>query len=248
MSQISIDLNADLGEHSDSFVDSKIMPYLSSCNIACGGHSGNDETIEETIDLAVKHQVSIGAHPSFPDKKNFGRQIMSISDSELLSSIISQITLVKEIAEKKKQRLHHVKPHGALYNLAANNQHISKLIIDSIKKVDKTLILYGLAGSITKKVAKQQNIRFVAEGFADRQYTTDGFLQSRKIQGAVLDTLPKVLSQVEALVFKNQVFAGKWIPMDIQTMCLHSDTQSAVTLMKNIYSYLIEKKVEIRTI
>ena len=102
MSQISIDLNADLGEHSDSFVDSKIMPYLSSCNIACGGHSGNNETIEETIDLAAKYQVSIGAHPSFPDKKNFGRQIMSISDSELLSSIISQITLVKEIAEKKK--------------------------------------------------------------------------------------------------------------------------------------------------
>lgn len=166
---LSIDLNADLGEHPNTDLDERIMPYISSCNIACGGHIGDEASVRRTIINAKKHIIEVGAHPSYPDKENFGRKIISISKGDLRRSLEAQIGLVKQICEEENVHLHHVKPHGALYNHAASDESVSELILQVLQNIVPGVFWMGLAGSVTESVARANDYPFIREGFADRK-------------------------------------------------------------------------------
>ncbi len=238
----TIDLNSDLGEQADSTLEEGIMPYISSCNIACGGHAGDEESVRRTIDLAIQHDVAIGAHPGFPDKENFGRKIMEIDPEELSESIKEQVSLAKKITEEVGQKMHHVKPHGALYNLASVDSATSRLIIEALQEVDPDVPLYGLSHSETEKVAKATGINFIGEAFADRKYELNKTLRNRKFDDAMIYEEEDVLAQVENITFHQRVF-NNGTPLDIeaQTICLHSDTKGAVNLARAIREHLEQK-------
>lgn len=245
---IKIDLNSDLGEHPNTNLDEQIMPYISSCNIACGGHIGDAKSVKETIELANKYGVAIGAHPSFPDRKNFGREILKMDQEELRVSLRDQILLVKNLAEKQGIALHHVKPHGALYNHTAKDVDTSTLICDLIIEIDPELRLYGLAHSTMQRIAEEKKVNFIAEAFADRRYEIDKTLRSRSKNQSVLTEREGVLDQVQGLVFRNRVKSDDWISIKAQTICLHSDTKGAVILAKAIRTHLEEQGVGIHAV
>lgn len=235
----TIDLNSDLGEQSDSILDEQIMPYISSCNIACGGHAGDEDSVRRTIDLAIKNNVAIGAHPGFPDRENFGRAIMDIEPEELRKSLKQQITLAKKLAEEAGHELHHVKPHGALYNLASVDAEVSKLIISVLQDIDPKLSLYGLCDSETERETRKADLPFIGEAFADRKYELDKTLRNRKFDDAMIHDKVEVLAQVENLAFHKRAFNnGKELNIDARTICLHSDTKGAVHLAKAIHDHL----------
>lgn len=243
----SIDLNADLGEHPNSNLDEQIMPYISSCNIACGGHIGDEVSVRQTVRLAKQNGVAVGAHPSYPDKENFGRKVIEMQPRDLAESISSQILLVQRICEEEDVKMHHVKPHGALYNHAGANSFISELILTVLKENAPDVFWVGLANSESEKIARKHSYPFIAEGFADRQYEPDGSLRSRSVKGSVLAPA-QVMSQVEELVINHRVKADKWINIDIQSICLHGDTEGAVTLAKEINQHLVKKGVRIAAV
>lgn len=242
---LSIDLNSDLGEHPNTRLDEQIMPYISSCNIACGGHIGDEDSVRKTVGLAIKNNVAIGAHPSFPDKENFGRKVFKMEFEELKESLRNQIQLVKSISEEMETPFHHVKPHGALYNLAAVDHTTSKMICELVLEIDPKLKLYGLAHSVTEQIASDMKISFVGEAFADRRYEMDKTLRSRKENNALLINEEEVLNQVEQLVCHQRVKSLDWISVTARTLCLHSDTQGAVHLAKVIRNHLEQKGVHI---
>lgn len=243
-----MDLNSDLGEHPDADLDEQIMPYISSCNIACGGHVGDADSVRRTIELAIANNVAIGAHPSFPDKKNFGREVIQMELAELKDLLREQIRLVQSVAKEMGAELHHVKPHGALYNHAAVDQATSKMLCELIFVIDPKLKLYGLAHSITEQVAEEMNVHFVGEAFADRRYEANKTLRSRKDSDAVLIQEEEVLKQVEELVLNKRAKSAEWISIDARTICLHSDTEGAVHLAKAIHTHLEQKGIHIAAV
>lgn len=243
-----IDLNADLGEHPGVNLDKQIMPYLSSCNVACGGHVGDEHSIRSTLMLAKEYGVSIGAHPSFPDKENFGRVVMEISSASLRESLFQQIQLVRSVSEELGTTLNHVKPHGALYNLAARDKATSILIGKVIKSIDPGLKWMGLAGSISQKVSEDLKVPFIAEAFADRRYEPNGALMSRQKEGAVITEEAELIQQVEEIALRRRVFSEKWITLQPDSICLHGDTEGAVNLARKIHDHLVSKGVSIHSI
>ena len=245
--KLKIDLNADLGEHPDTDVDKQIMPYISSCNIACGGHIGDEASVRKTVEWARKYGVAVGAHPSYPDPQNFGREYMTISEDTLISSLKEQIKLVMDACKKQGMDMHHVKPHGALYNKVATDRNMALLIHTVLMELDVKAGWMGLAHSVTEEVAKEKGYPFISEGFADRQYEPDRTLRSRAKEGAMLCG-KEAIGQVDALVFKKQIFAGQWIPISVQSICLHGDTPYALSLAKDIHTYLVKKGVHIATV
>jgi len=245
---IVIDLNADLGEHPGAHLDAEIMPYLSSCNIACGGHIGDEYSIRNAMLLAQKNKVAIGAHPSFPDKTNFGRLAIEMKPESLASTIAVQIDLARSVAQKLGIKLNHIKPHGALYNLAAKEEVTSRLIGEVIQSIDPSLKWMGLAHSVSERVANDLGIVFIAEAFADRRYEADKTLRSRASPGAIIEDEKEVLLQVEELALRSRVFSADWISIASQSICLHSDTPGAVNLAKKIYQHLVSKGVDIYSI
>jgi UPF0271 protein len=164
-----VDLNCDLGEGCST--DEAIMPFISSANIACGYHAGDEATIKKTLSLAKVFQVTVGAHPSYPDRENFGRKEMDLSIQEIKSLVIEQVRLVQSLATAMGLTLHHVKPHGALYNKAAKDEETAKAIAEAVYTIDPSLILFGLANSESGKAAKKIGLQFYNEVFADRTYT-----------------------------------------------------------------------------
>lgn len=243
-----IDLNSDLGEHPNADLDEQIMPFISSCNIACGGHAGDEDSVFKTINLAAKHGVAIGAHPSFPDRDNFGREVLNMDLDDLKNSLKDQIGLVQKACNQVGTKLHHVKPHGALYNLAAKDESVSTMICETLLELDDDLLLYGLAHSITEKIANDMNVSFAGEAFADRKYEMDKSLRSRKLSGAVLTDENEVLSQVEELVLNSRAKSEEWITVSAKTICLHSDTKGSVHLAQSIRKQLEQKEVHIRPV
>lgn len=235
---LKIDLNSDLGEEVHGKLDEQIMPFISSCNIACGGHAGDEHTVERTVLLAKKHGVAIGAHPSYPDKENFGRQVLDIPQDKLRASLLDQMGLIQRLCEKHDLPLNHLKPHGALYHQVASDESLSAILCEVIEEVDPELKLYGMAHCRLESIACQHGITFVSEGFSDRKYHLDGSLMSRKQKGAVLTDQADVLKQVEELTINQRVYATKWIPLKAETICLHSDTEGAVHLAKQIRRHL----------
>lgn len=241
--KVSIDLNCDLGEWKTKEgpnLDKAIMPYISSCNIACGGHIGDEYSIKKTVELALEYGVKIGAHPSFPDKKGFGRTLMKMENSELQESIISQIERVQSALVEFDTELHHIKPHGALYNEASKNQVLSKVILKAIDSINVKPIIYGAYNSVFETITKGFGLTFYAEGFADRVYEDDLSLRSRSLNGAVMQTKEEVLQQVQSMVFEQKVrtYSGQEKHIKVDTICLHSDTLGSQKLAKQMYQFM----------
>jgi len=244
-----MDLNCDVGEAYGKVApfDEKIMMFLSSCNIACGFHSGDPLTIERTILMALKHKVAIGAHPSYPDLQGFGRRAMQLSKAELFACVRYQVAALKGMTEALGGRLCHVKAHGALYNMAAKNLNLATDFIDAVKSIDSDLKIFGPPKSQLQVAAQTLKMDFVCEVFADRRYEYDLSLRSRHLDYAVITDETEVLEQVRLMVLKKQVqtFEGNVYPIQAETICLHSDTEGAINLAKKIYQLLTQHEINI---
>lgn len=248
---MTIDLNCDLGEYSEFNTitnDEMIMPWITSANVACGLHAGDPATIEKTVRLALKYDVAIGAHPGFPDRTNFGRKEMNLRGSELKTSLIWQIEAVKAYAEKYGQKLHHVKPHGALYNMASADPELAEVIASAVASVDKSLIVFGLSGSAMKHAALRTGLRFASEAFADRAYSDTGALLPRSKTGSVLTDNRIVISRAIRMVREKCVesVTGKIVFLEVDTICIHGDNPSAPSLAREMMQAFLQNGIELK--
>ncbi|UCD96777.1 MAG: LamB/YcsF family protein [Candidatus Bathyarchaeota archaeon] len=235
-----VDLNCDLGEaftHSGSRIERKIIPYITSVNVACGFHAGNPTTMVETVNLAKKNGVAVGAHPGFPDPTGFGRRQMDLSAAEVSNLMIYQVGALASLAQASGTNLQHVKPHGALYNGANASENIAVGIISAMKQLNQNLILFTMAGSKMAQRAINSGIRIAQEVFADRAYDPDGHLSPRGNRGAVIRN-PKIVSErAIKMVRERSVFAlnGSSLKFPkVDTVCLHSDTPNAPGIVKAV--------------
>ena len=245
---LSIDLNCDLGEGCAN--DDQIMPFISSANIACGYHAGDEHTMERTIKSALQNNVAVGAHPSFFDKKNFGRKEFLLSEDEYYKLIIDQLSIIQKIAKKCGTKLHHVKPHGALYNASAKNKSIANIITKAINDFDKNLILYGLSGSYSITEAEKYKLKTASEVFADRTYQSDGSLTPRWLPNALINSADELSSQVLQMIKQQTVLSADKIiiPIKAETICIHGDGEHAVEFAKQINHLLNKNKIELKSI
>ena len=246
MSFKTVDINADVGEGLGN--EALLMPYLSSCNIACGGHAGDAKTMTEVVRLAKNHKVKIGAHPSFPDKANFGRAVMDISAADLYSSLKSQIRNLQQILYKENAQLHHIKPHGALYNLAAKDEKTARIIIEVIKSIAMPIQLYVPYNSVISELAEQEQIKVTFEAFADRNYEENLSLVSRKKEDAVLHENSKILNHILGMIHREKVTAinGVEVPIKASTFCVHGDTKNAFEILDFLSRELLKYNVKIQ--
>lgn len=238
-----IDLNADLGESTDAADigrDIAMLQYVSSANIACGGHAGDAETMKAMVNAARSAKVSIGAHPSYPDREGFGRRSIDIETPDLRSSLSQQIEALCRTARLHNTALTHVKPHGALYNDAADDSGLAQLIADLVKEVVPDAALVGLSGGAMAEAAKQAGLRFIAEGFIDRRYDAQGRLVPRSMAGAVIEEEEARIGQALALAKGAAIMAHDGTQIDIaaDSLCLHSDSNGALNSAKHIHSAL----------
>ncbi|WP_417886146.1 5-oxoprolinase subunit PxpA [Zunongwangia sp.] len=238
----TININCDLGEGGN--YDVELMPLISSCNIACGGHAGNLETMQKTISLALDYKVKIGAHPSYPDKENFGRQSIKIDLEDLKTSLVAQILSLKQLVEAEGGTLSHVKPHGALYNDAAKNSEIAKIIIDAICTIDDSLLLYAPQESVLASEAFGK-LSVVIEAFADRNYLDNYQLVPRSEENAVITDKNTVLNHLSSMVLLNSITTINNHKLDCHanTFCLHSDTPNSVEILQYLHKKFAEKNI-----
>lgn len=243
-----IDINCDVGEGIGN--EHLLMPYISSCNIACGGHFGTEATIEEAIQIAIKNNVKIGAHPSYPDVKNFGRKVMSISNVDLTQSIVSQLKLFKKIAQRNKVETHHVKPHGALYNEITKNEEIAKLVVNAILQVYNQVKIYVPYNSIIEKIAKEHQLEIVYEAFADRNYNEDLSLVTRSHENALITDSQLVFNHISSMIKNKQVLTLSDVKVEIKadTFCIHGDTKNADTIVKELTQLLKKEQIRVAKI
>ena len=240
-----VDLNCDMGENCGN--DALLMPYLSSCSIACGGHVGDENSIIETLLLAKKNSVKVGVHPAYPDPENFGRKSMSISKNELKESLEQQIRLFISCCKKTNSPINHIKPHGALYN----DLFLDAVKVDVFLQVVQDLLpeaqLYCAPNSLLGKEAKALNIQVKPEGFMDRAYELNGSLRSRLMDGAILTDLNRVGDQVLSLIKTQttQTFDGEIIPLEVQTLCLHGDHPEALKVIQYVNQVLISNGIDV---
>jgi UPF0271 protein len=215
-----------------------IMPFITSANIACGYHAGDAASIHQTIKLCIKNNVAIGAHPSFYDKENFGRNPINLPLQEVYELIIQQLVILTEIAAPDNTTLHHVKPHGALYNMSAKDVSIAHVIAKAVKDFDSHLILFGLSGSLSIKEADKIGLQTASEVFADRTYQDDSSLTPRTQAGALIEQKDKMILQVLQIVNEGTVTtqSGKKISILAETICIHGDGKHAVEFAEAIYS------------
>lgn len=241
-----IDVNADVGEGVGNELD--LMPLLSSCNIACGGHAGDLASMTQVVRLAKAHKVKIGAHPSFPDKDNFGRIDMKMSAADLYSSIKHQIRDLQEVIHSEDAQLHHIKPHGALYNMAAKDEKTANVIIEVVKSISLPVKLYAPYKSIIADLAIKENIEVTFEAFADRNYNNDLSLVSRNIKNAVLTIKDDVLAHLKRMVLTQNVrtIDGEEVPIKASTYCIHGDTANAVEILEYLSLMLPKNKIFIQ--
>jgi len=221
----------------------QLMPYINSANIACGYHAGNAQTMKEVIRLCLQYNVHIGAHPSFLDRENFGRTTMQLPPKEIYDIIKEQLRIIGKVAEECGTKLHHVKPHGALYNMAAKDAVVAKAIAQAVKDFDASLIYYGLSGSVMVAEAAKLGLQTADEVFADRTYQSDGSLTPRTQPNALLQDENAVIQQVIKFVNENKVttITGEEIFVKTNTICIHGDGAHAVEFAKAIHQKLHEK-------
>lgn len=244
MSKKTIDLNADVGEGVNN--ETQLMPFLSSCNIACGGHAGDEFTMTSVVQLAKKHQVKIGAHPAFPDKENFGRLQVDISSDDLLVSLKTQVNSLLKVLETENCSLHHIKPHGALYNLANTDQAYAEIIIDLMKHFEGRK-LYAPYGSLIAKMAEEANIAVVFEAFADRNYNDDLTLVSRSKSHALIEDAEQMSAHVINMILHHHVttISGTEKHIEADTICIHGDHPQAEHYLQILTEQLIKKGIQI---
>ncbi len=241
-----IDLNCDLGEGFPA--DAALMPLISSANIACGYHAGDQDTMRRTIALALEHRVAIGAHPGFADKANFGRLPMDLSPQQVYQLILEQLILIATIAKEEGATLNHVKPHGALYNRAAQSPEWAQAIAKAVHDFDANLILFGLSGSHSIRAAKHVGLSTANEVFADRSYQANGTLTPRHQVGALIQDTHLCIAQVTQMIEQGSVttITGQNIPLQADTICLHGDGMHAISFAQAIRDALEAKKIVIQ--
>ena len=248
---MEININSDLGESSkfhSTENDPLLLNIVNSANIACGYHAGDKITMGKTIEISKKNNVSIGAHPSFNDKENFGRKRIDLSSNEIEKLIIDQISIISKIAIDKKIQVTHVKPHGALNNMACEDYQLAKTISETIIKINKNLIFLVPTGSQMEKAGKKLGMKVATEIFADRNYEDNGNLFSRLKKNAVI-TDPEIAKKHIIKMVKNQAincFSGKQIPCEIDSICVHGDGENAVETAIQIKKELIKSGVTLK--
>ena len=245
---MAIDLNCDMGEGAGE--DEGIVPLVSSINVACGFHAGDPATIRATIRLAARHGVAVGAHPSYPDREGFGRAPMARSPEEVRDDVVYQVAAVRAFCAAEGVPLVHVKPHGALYNTAAQDPVLAAAICEAVRQVDPGLVIVCLAGSPMAGVVRSLGMRCAEEAFADRGYTPEGTLVPRGRPGALVDDPGAVAERVAAMARERRVTSVSGTPVTVaaDTICLHSDTPGAAVLAAAIRARLTRDGIEVRAL
>lgn len=239
----SVDINCDLGEGqspADCAQDALLMPYLSRCNIACGGHAGSSLTMQQTLQNALQHKLKCGAHPGYPDKANFGRISLTISTGALLESLCAQITALLEQASALDVKLEHVKLHGALYNDAEKSADLARAICRMLALSFPQLSVLGLPQGAMQVAAQQHGLGFMREGFMDRAYLTNGHLAPRSLTGAVYERPKQCIKQVLDILLSQelQTLDKQPLRIEVDSFCLHGDSPIALKLAKSLQTTL----------
>ena len=245
-----IDLNCDLGEFPlDDIrcVDTKIMPYISSANIACGGHAGDEVSMNNAIVQAQNNGVYIGAHPSYPDREGFGRRSMKLPLDELKGSIQDQVYQLKKLTERAGAELVHVKPHGALYRDASLNEEVADVLIEAVREIDDQLILVGQCSSKFILICQSNGQKVKCEVFADRAYDSSGLLIDRQIPGAVLDDYTEMIIRAVDMIHEQRIrdVSGKYISIKADSVCIHGDHAGAIEFTKALCDQLSSSGIEV---
>src|SRR5689334_23493102 len=230
-----IDLNCDMGELPEAIADGTqeaLLRSITSANVACGGHAGDERTMRTTIEQALRAEVAIGAHPGYPDRENFGRLELKMSPEAVANSIYEQVRALAEVAAKCSTKLVHVKPHGALYNQAVKNRELAQAIAQGVAKYSNDLVLMGLAESPMLDVFRDAGFAVAAEAFADRRYEPDGTLRSRKFENALIRDPTEAAKQALSIAQRGIVTArdGTEVKLTAQTICIHGDTPGSVQI------------------
>ena len=248
---MEININCDLGEKSKFHSienDPKLLNIINSANIACGYHAGDEDTMNMVIKISKSNGVSIGAHPSFNDPENFGRKRINLTSSEINKLITNQYEILQKVAQKHNEKVTHIKPHGALNNMACENFELANTIAKAINNIDKNIIFLVPTGSQMEIAAKKLNMKIACEIFADRNYEDDGNLVSRSKDHALI-TKPEVAKKHVLSMVKNQAlncYSGKQIPCEIDSVCIHGDNQSSLATAKSIRENLISNGLTLK--
>jgi len=244
----TVDLNCDLGESFGTYRignDEQILPFVTSANIACGFHAGDPSVMRKTVQLCLQHQVAIGAHPGLPDLVGFGRREMAVTPEEVFDMVVYQIGALAAFVKAEGGKLHHVKPHGALYNMAAVNQGLAEAIAEAVYKVNPEAVLFGLAGSELIQAGIQAGIQTANEVFADRTYQQDGTLTSRRSPDALITDHEQAAQQVVRMVKEGKVRAQQGQDVNIQadTVCIHGDGAHALAFARHVRQVLEQEGI-----
>ncbi|QFT91094.1 LamB/YcsF family protein [Bacillus sp. THAF10] len=245
-----VDLNSDLGESFGAYTignDQAVLQYISSANIACGYHAGDHNVLMDTVKKATKLGVSIGAHPGFPDLAGFGRRNVHMHPNEIFNMVVYQIGAIQAAATVNGTRVHHVKPHGALYNMASKNQEIAIAIAKAVYAIDSSLVLFGLAGSELVKAGEQVGLKVAQEVFADRTYQPDGTLTPRTEPHAMIHDADVAVKRVIRMLHEGKVTAvnGEDISIQADTICVHGDESEALAFVKSLRESLLAENIAI---
>ncbi|SIS49394.1 5-oxoprolinase subunit PxpA [Salimicrobium flavidum] len=248
----NIDLNCDLGEGFEAHEkkrDEDVLQYVTSANIACGFHAGDAGTMQTTVRLAKERNVAIGAHPGLPDFEGFGRREMHITPERAYALTIYQTGALQAFAEAAGTRIRHVKPHGALYTMAAKDPELARAIAEAVWDVKGDMLLYGLAGSELIKAGEKVGLNVVSEVFADRVYQADGTLKSRQEHGAVITDRAQAMEQVRDMVLHKKVktIAGTYIDIEADSICVHGDNEEAVHFARSIREFLMRENIALKS-
>ncbi len=246
-----IDLNADMGENPEALAngrDAELMRHISSVNIACGGHAGDERSVRETLRLAKLLVVASGAHPSYPDRENFGRIDMKIESDALERSLLEQMRWFCKIAEEVGIRVSHVKPHGALYHAIGRRHEVASVLANVVRAVDPNLVVVAQAGSPALAWFHEMGLTAVGEAFADRAYEADGGLRDRRLPGALLAPPERAAKQAIEIVMLGQVTTveGGILPIKAETLCVHSDTPGAANIAAQIRKHLESRGIQVQ--
>ncbi len=250
--QLTIDINCDMGELPEAIADGTqeaLMRSITSVNIACGGHAGDEQTMKATIEQALRWKLAIGAHPGYADPANFGRLELKLRPSEIASSVFEQVKALAEIAARCSARVVHVKPHGALYNQAVRNRELAEAIAEGVARWSHDVVLVGLAGSPMLDVFREAGFAVAAEAFADRRYEPDGTLRSRKFDDALIRDPAEAAQQALSITQRGVVVAydGTEVKLSAQTICIHGDTPGAPAIAATAARILRDAGIALRS-
>ena len=240
-----IDINVDIGEGFNN--ESKIIPLVSSCNIACGGHVGDLTSIRSVVEHAKRHNIRVGAHPSFIDKENFGRKHIDVPQNKLFSDLSKQIQRVVAVSEEYDVKLSYIKPHGALYHRVCHEKEYAEVLIDLIERETPGVLLMGLPNCKAQELSKKRGIGYIREGFSDRVYEEDGLLRNRKSKGAIINNKEEILAQFVNLSKGKPIksYSGKEIHIEVDSICFHGDHKGAIENIEFVVNSIKEHDIKI---